>query len=127
MYEAEIARGAAWLDENKPGWERLIDPSMLEMKEPCRCILGQVFEQEACELSDGNIRWDGYSLALHQVYGLTFMPSSWAIGHGFNIDDPDPSDEKGDYAELVMKAFRQLETEWIAFVKDRFNRGALSG
>lgn len=33
--EARVARGAAWLDENKPGWERRIDVGKLNMLD-CR-------------------------------------------------------------------------------------------
>lgn len=39
--EARVARGAAWLDVNKPGWERSIDLSKLNMPNPDWCICGQ--------------------------------------------------------------------------------------
>lgn len=38
-----VARGAAWLDENKPEWWRRVSLIELEMASPCRCVLGQVF------------------------------------------------------------------------------------
>lgn len=38
-----VARGAALLDEQVPGWERRIDPDRLDVTSACGCILGQVF------------------------------------------------------------------------------------
>jgi hypothetical protein len=38
-----VARGAAWLDEQRPGWVDEIDLHDLALASPCRCILGQIF------------------------------------------------------------------------------------
>ena len=36
-----VARGAALLDEKRPGWEAMIDLSSLDISDPYKCILGQ--------------------------------------------------------------------------------------
>lgn len=41
------SRGAALLDEIKPNWFELIDLATLDIDDPNRCVLGQVFSQEA--------------------------------------------------------------------------------
>lgn len=129
MFEVEIAAGAEWLDGFKPGWEREIEPATLELQSPCRCILGQVFHDEAVQSAvDANIENDteeeleldgfnGFDWVLENQ-GHTFSP--WAHRHGFTVIS------YGGYA-VYQEAWKQLETEWIDFVKDRFSRGALSG
>lgn len=41
--EGAVAKGAAWLDENKPGWIDMINIQKLEMSNCLRCALGQIF------------------------------------------------------------------------------------
>lgn len=38
-----VAAGAAWLDQNRPGWADRIDLDRLHMRNACRCILGQEY------------------------------------------------------------------------------------
>lgn len=38
----EVERGAAWLDENVPGWANLIDTEDFDIGECERCIAGQL-------------------------------------------------------------------------------------
>ena len=41
--EAErVAAGAAYLNEREPGWLQRIDLDRLDLKAPCRCVLGQL-------------------------------------------------------------------------------------
>lgn len=42
MYEDRIARGAALLDEQRPGWRDEIDVETLDLASECDCILGQL-------------------------------------------------------------------------------------
>jgi hypothetical protein len=37
-----VAKGAAYLDEREPGWWKRIDLDKLDLRKPCRCILGQL-------------------------------------------------------------------------------------
>ena len=34
--------GAAFLDETRPGWWRVIDLDLLDIASPCKCTLGQL-------------------------------------------------------------------------------------
>ena len=38
-----VGKGAAWLDQDSPGWERAIDLGALEIMSCTDCILGQVY------------------------------------------------------------------------------------
>lgn len=40
--ETRVARGAAWLDEVMPGWERKLDLGILDIATCSRCIVGQI-------------------------------------------------------------------------------------
>ena len=41
--EQRIERGCAWLNENRPGWERMIDLGTTDIRRGSRCVLYQVF------------------------------------------------------------------------------------
>lgn len=43
-----VERGAAWLDENVDDWWDKVDLIALDMRSPCRCVLGQLFAGESC-------------------------------------------------------------------------------
>lgn len=64
---ARVARGAAWLDENMPGWEQKVDLAKLDLYNCLQCILGQV----------SNVRFGYLRIVLS-------MGEDWAILHGFN-------------------------------------------
>lgn len=40
-----VKRGARWLDENFPGWEKRIDTTTLDLANGETCICGQVFKK----------------------------------------------------------------------------------
>jgi hypothetical protein len=42
-----VQRAADWLDEIKPGWDRIIDIPTLNMMSSERCIAGQAFADDA--------------------------------------------------------------------------------
>jgi hypothetical protein len=37
-----VADGAAWLDQDEPGWDARIDLDSLDLSSDCHCILGQL-------------------------------------------------------------------------------------
>lgn len=37
------ANGAALLDEKRPNWRTLVDPSILDMRRTNKCVIGQIF------------------------------------------------------------------------------------
>ena len=43
QYDLAVQRGMALLDEKRPGWLGHIDLTTLDLREPCRCVLGQEF------------------------------------------------------------------------------------
>lgn len=86
---ARVAAGAAWLDENRPGWEGSIDLETLDMQNSCRCILGQL---------DG----DFYD-ALARMCFSEKVRGAWSVAHGFEPGWDDP--------------WSALDEAWISLVK----------
>lgn len=64
MFSEQIAKGVAWLDENRPGWFNEIDLHTFDMKNSSSCCLGQT---------------GGYDMVYNQ-HGMEFM-----IINGFNL------------------------------------------
>lgn len=79
MFEDRIIKGIAWLDANRPSWEKKIFPAVLSMDDPCLCVLGQL------EWSFWNVVYDWFS-----------DPSGRPLSHGeavrlgFAIEEDDP-------------------------------------
>lgn len=44
-----VERGAALLDVEEKGWEQKIDLDSLNLQDPCRCVLGQLFVDRLIE------------------------------------------------------------------------------
>ncbi len=103
MFEAEVAKGAGWLDANHPGWERRIDLAVLDLSSPCRCVLGQI----------GGDFWDFLASV---PMGVGRIP--WAVRHGFAMDISGSLYEPPDWAAL--------DETWISLIKERFDSGLLS-
>lgn len=72
-YAARVAKGAALLDEKKPGWERQIDLDELDVQSSTSCVTAQ--------LSDA--RW--YAAGMEEL-GLTGGNGGTYIAHGFNAE-----------------------------------------
>jgi hypothetical protein len=45
-----VARGARRLDGRNPGWEARIDVADLDLSDPCRCVVGQLYGTYAAGL-----------------------------------------------------------------------------
>ena len=91
-----IERGAAWLDEVKPGWREIIDTENLRMYSGVSCVLGQVFSVEAYEHDCSN----GYGYAF---YLANESSAWWAINHGF---------------ESGGEAYFHLREAWLDFLAE---------
>jgi cytochrome P450 len=87
-----VARGVAWLDENRPAWDREIDLGRLVLSSPCRCVLGQLYG----DYSDAPIdaRLDGYD-----------------VQRGFNSSGRTYGERDND--------FDALEAEWRRVITER--------
>ncbi len=92
-YTKAVAIGARLLDDEKPGWAALIRLDVLSMNNPCRCILGQIFE---------NLKFDesGYRIGRCK---LGFGP--FAIAD----DDRDPGIAAG--FDIVSVAYQVSDRE----------------
>lgn len=103
MFEVEIARGAAFLDEKTPGWRERIDLDKLDLGECDVCVLGQ--------LSGTDDRWAWTTVVRN--FGL-----STRIVHkfGFSVDDSDDLfyDDSGELDEL----YNQLTQEWKTYIRE---------
>lgn len=101
MFEEEIARGAEWLDEVKPGWELKIDLGNFSITSACNCVLGQLFG----DYDDGV----EYHTRLAPRY-----KAQWPGSCGFVVSD---------YRSERYQAWKQLNDEWVDFIKARLDAG----
>lgn len=66
--ESAVTRAAKKLDKIKPGWENLIDTQTLDIFQCDKCVLGQVFEEEANR--EGYLT--GYHLGMNRLWDQLF-------------------------------------------------------
>lgn len=115
-----VAAGATWLDEHVPGWEHRIDLAKLNLSDTCLCVLGQVFEERAAAAWDaGDIRYapssrghGGYWFAADLEWDGRYEEP---LDYGFSLTSPSAA------------AWHDLQGEWVALIKARFDSGTLSG
>lgn len=70
-----VAKGAAHLDQVRPGWFRQIDVGTLSLCDECRCIVGQLcgdFNEfshlRALDLDTGNVVELGFNLHPREIF-----------------------------------------------------------
>jgi hypothetical protein len=90
-----VERGAALLDEKRPGWDGLIDLGRLDIQSSCNCVAGQ--------LAGGS--W-AFSLTMES---LELEDEEEFADHGFEADGNDHPTIEADYAALTV-AWRDLIT-----------------
>lgn len=99
IVQLRVARGAALLDVQRPGWEDEIDLSYLNLGDPDRCVLGQTY--------------GGYRNGLQNLFKSQFSPfvvHPDAVAHGFEHDDQ-ASYNALFYAWAMLIKERQEKTE----------------
>ena len=114
-----VLRGAAWLDENHPGWENNLDLSKLEMSQCDWCVLGQAVGSY----------WDTVEQATFALVeqGLVVSEDYWAVDNGFVSPTFFKAEDVGDgsYSTLDFdteaKYYVVLEGLWAMEVKKRRN------
>lgn len=94
-----VARGAALLDAENPGWALRVDPDLLNMHSGDRCVLGQLYGGGV--LQRRYMPFDGYKIGLVAL-GLT---PRGAVRHGFDVN------HTGD--------FPALEQRWAEIIRER--------
>ena len=92
-FQYEVEKGAEFLDAQKPGWEKKINPELLDLSHSCKCILGQVYG----DYGDGFVE-----LGLSQVEDRAAL--------GFTIDQR---------ALAVKRSFTPLTREWLLYLAER--------
>jgi hypothetical protein len=79
-----VARGAALLDDQLPGWAERIDPEQLQIASCYRCVLGQLFSRHPYPTRHAI---SPYGLGVEALgIGAGEMPPSW---YGFDGSDAD--------------------------------------
>lgn len=78
MYEENVRRGAALLDEKGvPGWREKVNPRQLDMNSHHKCVLGQIY---------GSYGEGLLELGLMQDYFLDLPPEESSNHHGFSVE-----------------------------------------
>lgn len=93
--QKRVARGARWLDENKPGWAMTVDPDRLDLGSATSCVLAQVY-------GDSYYR----TPPIRELSGRARL--CWSVKYGFN---------NRSFLDLIV-----LEQEWKRVLEVR--RGA---
>jgi hypothetical protein len=108
-YQQDVAKGAAWLDENRPGWEFKLDLAELNLSSAQTCVLGQI---------DGNF-WESLSKMHRDGDDGAQFEISWAAERGFFVIT--------DEMDEATRAYNQLTDAWRDLIKHRFDTGTFSG
>jgi hypothetical protein len=140
---ARVKRGAKWLDQNVPGWERRINVRTLDLENGSSCICGQVFKKEA--KTSGHAYMTGFGWVRNNLFteanswvstivGPVYEPyekpyeikrlhraDRVAIGLGFqdgkvSTDGQTWSPFKGD---RVVISFDLLQEAWLKLLRER--------
>lgn len=115
-----VERGAAWLDDVRPGWYLEIDVADLDLQNSRRCVLGQlavqIAEENGVSLDDHVTGYDAI------VYGAAYTDlecilqfrragapaygsaGEWSLDHGFRAG---------------CLSYRDLDDLWIKAIKRR--------
>lgn len=122
MYEAEIQRGAAFLDEVVPNWMDIIDVDTLELSSPCKCICGQLGKHLLLIPCLPVISWStiNYYIPFLNEFSPADLPREdnsvpdelfeWSINHGFSLND-----------WTDFEGFSDLTQEWKHYIESRKN------
>lgn len=86
MYEEQINRGIAVLDEKQPGWENRIDLKTLTLSSICHCVVGQlVGNVKTAVWEDASVK--RYSSFLMELTGASErMHIVESVNYGFDLD-----------------------------------------
>jgi len=97
IFNRNVRRGAAWLEEMGVDWVTMIDPSTLDMSDSGMCLLGQTGDVVVSVLHDQlhddewqeiNGEFSGYFKVVHAMG--TLAPNSWlASDYGFDMPQRD--------------------------------------
>jgi hypothetical protein len=109
---AAVARGAAWLDNECPGWELEIDLAKLDIASGAMCLLGQT----AHCVTKGDVQsrqFDSFYATLSWITRAA-EPGRWATEHGFLTPPADHERERATAYEMLRIAWSVLIRERLA-------------
>jgi hypothetical protein len=78
-----VARGAALLDEKRPGWDARVDLAVLDLGDCRRCVVGQLFGPEYEHEHERDWGVYGWGLDMLGLNAARFEE----YAHGFDIED----------------------------------------
>lgn len=106
-YTTNAPKGAAFLDEERPGWANEINPAEMDLENGNTCILGQLY--------GGN--WGSYVTGVEKLFGTNPVGSmeahDWALQHGFHTKIKQDVEWVNHVDPTILKA------EWTALITER--------
>ena len=101
-------QGATWLDQDRPGWEELVDLGTLNLFLGTQCPLGQVYAGQVRPM--GLYHGEGY------LVGLTRLRSARSL-----IGDSDSTDTAYRYGFIGFTSQDRLRLKgaWVKAIEDR--------
>lgn len=99
----EVERGAALLDEVRPGWFREIDVKKLDLSQATNCVLGQLYGN--WKLAGAHFGWDVWSSSGDKGY------DQHSLDYGFGCT----------YLISTFVNNRKLTPHWIEAINERLN------
>lgn len=108
-----VQRGAALLDQARPGWRTRINPQTLDVACPRGCTIGQEY--------DGRYISGLYDLEL-VAHGPDSLDPRFDVDHGFDVSsaagdldwlDAAPADVQAAWADADEAEFELLRAAWL--------------
>lgn len=106
-YAARVAKGAALLDEKRPGWEHEIDLDILNISSGYTCVTAQLSGVQS------------YHVGREQL-DLTPGDDGTYVAHGFNAEScDDDCGGEGGCGGTQAKAYATLNALWKSLITTR--------
>lgn len=116
-----VERGAAWLDVHQPGWVNEIDLTKLNLDDPFKCVLGQVFERAG--KSSGA---SGYELGLARFIEIPSVAEEYSdslegfsTDHGFNTFAMYNVKVGPQIYPIIKTSYSMLDAAWFSLIASR--------
>lgn len=107
--EERVARGAAHLDQVRPGWFDHIDVGTLTLHDPCGCIVGQLCGRDF----EGGYKALALNYEGARLRGFFTNEGGWAEFSGERYD-------RGIKPDAILREWYQpLQDAWIAAIAAR--------
>lgn len=116
MYEQDVARGVATLDDVLPGWRDRVDVTRLDVASVCDCVVGQalgVDDHDTLVGDDDELGWHAALSTIGAPPGETAETSSpardrWCEERGF---------ESRFVPGTGVRDYGRLTATWVAYLR----------